>query len=165
MRRRVVTWVMGDLTGVCKRVCPVRRVYSMQLARNSVTCRLRMPDWFPAHGNPQAGYTDLADVDDNRAVRPLRRMVSRPGRMMGMRLMRIMHIIVGVVQIVGRVVNVVMGTVDPVVRVVNSQMGIVTGQQRMGQPERVSVSLITIPDGWAAACRHVIAGRPSLRSR
>lgn len=61
--------------------------------------------------------------------------------------------------------NVVMGAVDPVVRVVNGQMGIVTGQQRMGQPKRFSVSLKTIPDGWAAAGRHVIAGRSSLRRR
>lgn len=165
MRRTIVAGVRGDLTGVRKRVCPIRRIYAVQLARNSVTCRLRMPERFPAHGNPQAGYTDLTDVDDHRTVRSLRRMVSCPGRMMGMRLMRIMHIIVGVVQIVRRVVNVVMGAVDPVVRAVNCQMGIVTGQQRMGQPERVSVSLITISDGWTAAVRHVIAGRSSLRRR
>lgn len=94
MRRRVVTGMMGDLTGVRKRVRSIRRIYAVQLARNSVTCRLRMPEWFPAHGNPQAGYTDLTDVDDHRAVRPLCRMVSCPGWMMGMRLMRIMHIIV-----------------------------------------------------------------------
>lgn len=79
-----------------------------------------------------------------------------------MRLMRVMHIVMRVVQIVVRVVNVVMGAVDPVMRVVNRRMGIMTGEERMRQPERVCESLITIPDGRTAACGHVIAGRSPL---
>lgn len=140
---------------MCERVCPGRCVYAVQLAWDPVTCRLRMPEWFPANGNPQTGNTDLPDVHDHRAVCSLRGMVSRTRWMMGMRLMRVMHIMMRIMYIMVR--NVVMRIVNPMVGVMNGRMRGMTGHERVRQAERVCVSLITISDSWTAACRHVIS--------
>lgn len=77
-------------------------------------------------------------------------------RMMGMRLMRVMYIMMRIVQIMMRIVNIVMRTMDSMMGIMNGRMGSVTGHKRVGQAERIRVSLITISDSWAAACRHVI---------
>ena len=145
------------LTRVCEWMRPCRCVYTVQLTRDSVTCRLRMPERFPANGNPQSGNADLANVYNYRAVCPLRRVMPRAWRMMGMRLMRVMHVMMRIMQIMMRIVNVVMRTVDAVVGVVNGRVSSMPRDKgRIGQAERVGVSLITISDGWTAACRHMI---------
>lgn len=118
-----------------------------------------MPERFPANGNPQSGNTDLPNVYNHRAVRPLRRMMAGAWRMMGMRLMRVMHIVVRIMQAVMRIVDIVMRTVDAMVGVVNGWVRSMTRhKRRVGEAERVRVSLITISDSWAAPCRHVIPG-------
>lgn len=77
---------------------------------------------------------------------------------MGMRLMRIMDAVMGVVQ------SVRVGTMDVVMRIVEAVIVDVVRirQERIGEPVRFQVSLITIPDGWAAAGGDAIAGRTSL---
>lgn len=60
-------------------------------------------------------------------------------------------------------VNVVMGAVQTMMGVMDGLMEIMTWYERIGKPERVRVSLITVPDRRTAAGGHVIAGRAPLR--
>lgn len=82
-----------------------------------------------------------------------------------MRLMRVVHVMVGAVQVVMRVVDTVMGTVDPVVGIVNGGVRIVAGYEGIRESERVRVSLVTISYGGTTAGGHVIARRSSLGCR
>lgn len=109
------------------------RVETVKLARNPVTRRLRVPEGFPANGDPQAGHTDLTHVDDNRSIGTLRGMVTRAARRwmrMGMRLMRVVYVVHVVMRIVHavrmRAVDVVMRIVEAVMGIVDALMGIVT---------------------------------------
>lgn len=86
---------------------------------------------------------------------------------MGMRLMRVMDVVVGVVQTVRvRAVDIVMRVVKAVMGIVDVLVGIVT-QERIGEPiryaiERFRVSLITLIPDRNAAGGYVIAGRAPL---
>lgn len=121
-------WEFIYLARVSERVCSVRRVETMKLTRNSVARRLRMPQGLPANGNRQTGHANLTHVDDNGRVRTLGGMVSRAtGRWMGMRLMRIVDIVVRIVQTVRMgAMDVVMRIVKAVVRIMETLVGIVT---------------------------------------
>lgn len=71
---------------------------------------------------------------------------------MGMRLMCIVDIVVGVVQTVRvRAMDIVMRIVKAMMGIVDTLMGVMTRQERIGEPERFRVPLITIPDRRTAA--------------
>lgn len=120
-------WESIYLARVSERVCSVRRVETMKLTRNPVARRLRMPrQRLPANGNRQAGHADLTYIDDHGRVRTLSRMVScAAGCWMGMRLMRIVEIVVRIVQTVW------MGAVDVVMRIVKAVVGIMEALVRI----------------------------------
>lgn len=73
-----------------------------------------------------------------------------------MGLMRVMHIVMGVVKAMVRIMNIVMGTMDTVMGIVYGRMRGVAWYKRIGQAKRVGVSLITIPGGWTAPRGHMI---------
>lgn len=104
--------------GVSSRGC----VNPVELTGNSVAGRLRMPQWFSADGHAQPGYTDLSDLDDDRSVRSLRRMVARADRMVRVGLMSVVNVVVRIVQIVVRIVQAVMRVVNIVMRSVKAVM-------------------------------------------
>lgn len=103
-------------------MCTRGSVDSMQLTRDSVTSGLRMPKWFTANGDTQTGNADLSNLDDDRSVSSLRRMMTRTNRMMRMRWMRIVDVVMGVVDIVMGVVKTVMGIVVIMMGVVKAVM-------------------------------------------
>lgn len=74
-----------------------------------------------------------------------------------MRLMRVMHVMVGTIQVVMRVVDAVMRSVNPMVGIVDGGMRITAGNEGMGDSKRVVISLVTISDGGTTAGGHVIA--------
>ena len=92
-----------------------------------------MPERF-ANGDAQSGYTDLSDLDDNRTVGPLRRMMSRTDRMMRVRLMRIVDVVMRMLKIVMRIVYIMMRIVNIVVRSVKAVMRIVNWRVRAVHP-------------------------------
>lgn len=105
----------------------VGRVEAVKLTWNPITCRLWMPQGFPANGDPQARYT-LTHVNDHGSIRTLRRMVPRAAcrRMrMGMRLMRVVYVVMRIVQTVR------VGAVNVVMRIVEAVMGIVDALRRI----------------------------------
>jgi len=88
-----------------------------------------MPERISANSDTQAGYTDLTHVNEHlRSVCTLRGMMPRTAcrRMgMGMRLMRIVYIVMRIVQTVR------VGAVNVVMRIVEAVMGIVDALMRI----------------------------------
>lgn len=160
VRSRVGGYIQSIyLARVSERVSSVGRVDAVELTRDPVACRLRVPQGLAADGDPETGHADLAHINHHGGVRALRWMVAGAGRVMRMRLMGAMNAVVRIMQavVVVGAVHVVMGAVQAVMRVVHGLMGIVARYERIGEAERVRVT-ITVPDRRAAAGRHVIAG-------
>lgn len=156
---------LTHLTRVCEWMRSSWRINSMQLTRNSIACRLWMPQWFSANSDTKTGHTDLTHINDYWSVSALRRMMSCARWMSRMRLMRIVNIVMRTVQIVMGIMDIMMGTMNSMMGVMDRGMGIMARDKGIGKTKGVRVSLITISHCRTTTSRHVITWRPTLRGR